>query len=80
MPTAKSPQETPQVSPLVLAGRTMRMMREAHHIGLREMAGLVGISPSHLSRIESGQRAAGDDLTKRITDIIGELPAPERAS
>lgn len=59
----------------------MRMMREAHHVGLREMAGLVGISPSHLSRIESGERAAGADLTDRICQVIARLPAPtEEAS
>jgi transcriptional regulator with XRE-family HTH domain len=58
----------------------MRMMREAHGVGLREMAGLVGISPSHLSRVESGERAAGASLTDRICKVVVELPAPERAS
>lgn len=80
MPTAKRPQERPQLSPLVLAGRTMRMMREAHHITLRDMAGRVGISASHLSRIESGERAAGEELTDRICQVIADMPAPERAS
>lgn len=55
------------------------MMREAHHIGLRELASLVGISPSHLSRIEGGERAAGGELTDRICAVIANLPA-ERAS
>lgn len=79
MPTAKAPQNEPPSSPQVLAGRTLRMMREAHHIGLRELASLVGISPSHLSRIEGGERAAGGELTDRICAVIANLPA-ERAS
>jgi len=59
----------------------MRMMREAHHIRLREMAGLVGMSPSLLSRIESGERAAGAELADRICQDIASLPAPtEEAS
>lgn len=58
----------------------MRMMREAHEVSLREMAAKVGISPSHLSRVESGERAAGVDLTERICDVIADLPTPEKAS
>lgn len=80
MPPAISPQNGREVPPLVLAGRTLRMMREAHDVGLRELAGLVGISPSHLSRVESGERGAGAELTDRICRVIAELPAPERAS
>lgn len=78
MPTANPPQNTAKVSPQVLAGRTLRMMRETHHIGLRELSGLVGISPSHLSRVESGERAAGPDLTDRICDVIANLPPPAK--
>lgn len=56
------------------------MMREAHGVGLRELAAMVQVSPSHLSRVESGERAAGPDLYERIVDTFGTLPAPERAS
>jgi len=80
MQTARAPQDRREVAPAVLAGRTLRMMREAHNVGLREMARLVGISPSHLSRVESGERSAGEDLTNRICDVIAELPAPERSA
>ena len=55
-------------------------MREAHHVGLRELADRVGISASHLSRVEKGERAASDDLTERICDALAALPAPEQAS
>lgn len=78
MAPAEPPQNVPQVSPQKLAGRTLRMMREAHEVGLREMAEKVSISPSHLSRVESGERAAGAELTERICDVIAQLPTPER--
>lgn len=76
MPTAVSPQPSPQE----LAGRTLRMMREAHDVGLRELAGMVGITAGHLSRIESGERRATADVMQRICDTIAELPPSERAS
>lgn len=53
------------------------MMRQAHRLGVRELAGMVGISASHLSRVESGERAASEELTDRICDVIAQLPAPE---
>lgn len=53
------------------------MMRETHGVGLREMAALVGVSASHLSRIESGERPATADLTDRLCSVIAELPAAE---
>lgn len=71
---------TPLATPRQLVGRTMRMMREAHHVGLREMAAIVGISPSHLSRVESGERGAGEELTDRICEVIAQLPAPEQSA
>lgn len=80
MPPAKQPQSPPNLSPEALAGKTLRMMREAHGIGLRELAGLVGISPSHLSRVESGERAASAELMDRICTAVAELPARKAAS
>lgn len=58
----------------------MRMMREAHSIRLTHLAKQVGISASHLSRVESGERAASPELTDRICKAIAELPAPERSA
>ena len=76
MPPATPPQESPQV----LAGRTLRMMREAHGVSLRKMAARVGVSPSHLSRVESGERAAGADLTDRICTVVAELLVERRTA
>jgi len=80
MPPANSPQSFHYLTPQSLAGRTLRMMREAHGVKLRELAELVGISPSHLSRVESGERAAGPDLTDRICSVIADLPTPTEKS
>ena len=56
------------------------MMREAHRIGLRELAGLVGVSASHLSRVESGERVLSADLETRICDVIANLPGQEQSA
>lgn len=50
------------------------MMRTSHGVGLRELAGMVDVSPSHLSRIESGERAPSAELYQRIVDAISDLP------
>lgn len=55
-------------------GRTFKMMRESHGVGLRELAVMVGVSPSHLSRIESGERSPSAGLYERIVDAIADLP------
>jgi len=46
----------------VLAGQTLRMMREAHGLSLRTFADLVGY------------RLATDSLTRRIGAALAELP------
>jgi len=75
MNPATTPQDGSQnAAPQVLAGRTLRMMRETHKVGLREMAALVGVSASHLSRVESGERPATGDLTARLCEVIASLP------
>ena len=53
------------------------MMRQAHGETLRSLAAKIGISESHLSRVESGERPATAELTDRICKVIAELPAPE---
>lgn len=62
--------ETP--TPAELAGRTFRMMREAHGLPLREVAAAVACSPSTLSRIELGRREAGDRYGALI-DFYGQV-------
>lgn len=80
MTTANSPQDDREVSsPRVLAGRTLRMMRDAHGASLRDVASRAGISPSHLSRVESGERPMTAELTQRLCDVIAELPPPTKA-
>lgn len=80
MNTATSPQDRVSVAPQVLAGQTLRMMRKAHGASLRDIAAAAGVSPSHLSRVESGERPATGDLTARLCDVIANLPAPAQES
>lgn len=80
MAPATRPQDTPKVSPQILAGRTFRMMREVHGLTQGDLAQMVGISKSHLSRVESGERPAGADLTDRICTAIAQLPGVKAAS
>ena len=49
------------------------MMRETHQLTQGELAQLVGISKSHLSRVESGERPAGADLIDRICTVFVQL-------
>jgi transcriptional regulator with XRE-family HTH domain len=66
----------PPTTPEQLAGRTVRMIRQVHGVSLRSLARIVGISPSHLSRVEQGQRAVSPDLALRICQALAALPVP----
>lgn len=46
-------------------GKAMKDARIAAGLGLRETAGIIGVSPTHLARIESGERLM-DSLEKLI--------------
>jgi transcriptional regulator with XRE-family HTH domain len=52
------------------------MIRQVHGVSLRRLAKIIGISPSHLSRIEQGQRHVDRDLALRICQALAALPAP----
>lgn len=56
-------------------GETVRSMREARSLGLREAADRLGISPAYLSRIERGkERPPRPDVIKRIATLLGGDP------
>lgn len=53
-------------------GETIREMREAQTLGLREAAERLGISPAYLSRIERGkERPPKPELVKKIARLLG---------
>lgn len=58
----------------------LRMLRKKHKVSLRYLGAQVGISASHLSRVESGQRPAPQDLVNRICAAIATLPVPDEDS
>ncbi len=49
----------------IVEARTIRRMTQA------ELAEGVGISQSHLSRIETGRYSAGLDILNKIADVLG---------
>ena len=53
-------------------GEFVRREREAKDIGLREMAKMIGVSPTYLSKVERDEFAPpAEDKVKAIAQIIG---------
>jgi transcriptional regulator with XRE-family HTH domain len=53
-------------------GEFVRRAREAEDIGLREMAKMIGVSPTYLSKVERDEFAPpAEDKVKAIARIIG---------
>lgn len=56
-------------------GQTVRDLRIAQELGLRETAVLVGISPAYLSRIERGkEHPPKPEVIKDIARVLGADP------
>lgn len=67
----------PRKQPSEPIGEVMRKRRvEILHRGLREMAGLLSITPPHLTDIEKGRRTPSEDLLRRICAAY-EIPEAE---
>ncbi len=52
-------------------GETIRLLRNAREISKSEMAEMIGISISHLEKIEAGTRRPGIDTYQKILKVIG---------
>jgi transcriptional regulator with XRE-family HTH domain len=53
-------------------GAFVRREREARDIGLREMAKMVGVSPTYLSKVERDEFSPpAEDKVRKIAEIIG---------
>lgn len=56
-------------------GETIRQLRLAQNLGLRETAGMVGISPAYLSRIERGkEHPPRPEVIKVIARVLAADP------
>ena len=52
-------------------GEFVRREREAKEIGLREMAKMIGVSPTYLSKVERDEfKAPAEDKVRAIANII----------
>jgi transcriptional regulator with XRE-family HTH domain len=53
-------------------GALVRREREAKELGLREMARMIGVSPTYLSKVERDEfPPPAEDKVKRIAEILG---------
>lgn len=56
-------------------GETIRSLRVAQDLGLREAAGKVGISPAYLSRVERGKEGPPRaDVIKTLAKVLAADP------
>ncbi len=56
-------------------GETVRELRTAQDLGLRETAGIIGISPAYLSRIERGkERPPKGEIIKALAKQLAADP------
>jgi transcriptional regulator with XRE-family HTH domain len=56
-------------------GALVRREREAREIGLREMAKMIGVSPTYLSKVERDEfLPPAEDKVRKIAEIIGRDP------
>lgn len=56
-------------------GETIRDLRVAQNLGLREAAGKVGISPAYLSRIERGKESPPrPEIIKSLAKVLAADP------
>jgi transcriptional regulator with XRE-family HTH domain len=49
----------------------LRAVREAHGLGLREVARQARIDPAHLSRVERGERTLSLPALRRLAHVLG---------
>ena len=53
-------------------GALIRRQRESKEIGLREMAKMIGVSPTYLSKVERDEFAPpAEDKVRKIAEVIG---------
>lgn len=57
-------------TPEAIVGRSLKLERVGAGVKLIDVAARIGVSPGHLSRIESGERRADSELISRIREAI----------
>lgn len=57
------------------AASVLRQLREQRGASLRSAAVELGIAPSHLSRLERGQKGASTEVVRKAADYYGINPA-----
>jgi hypothetical protein len=57
-----------------MTGSELRKAREGAGLGIRELARSLALSPSTLTRYESGTRAIPDDVARSVVAVVGSVP------
>jgi transcriptional regulator with XRE-family HTH domain len=55
----------------VRLGKELRRLRQAKHLSVRGLAGLLGFSPSFISQVENGQSSPSISSLERIAGTLG---------
>ncbi len=55
-------------------GAGLKQSRHARAYRQQELAGHLGVSPAHLSRVESGEKRLSSDALERLAALLGEDP------
>ena len=54
-----------------LIGRRIKQARESEKLSQMDMAGLIGVSITHISLVENGKKKVSLDMIARISDALG---------
>ena len=60
-----------QVSKTPETAKLLRKLRQESGTSLRQAATDLGVAPSHLSRVERGEKSASDELTDKVANYYG---------
>ena len=60
-----------KIKPIIRFGAFMRQKREEKEIGLREMAKIIGVSPTYVSKVERDEfPPPAEDKVRKIAEIL----------
>ncbi len=50
--------------------RVLKALRIANDYSIKDLAAKLGVSPSHISRIESGEKIPSEELIKKYSEVL----------
>jgi transcriptional regulator with XRE-family HTH domain len=65
---------------VVMIGERIGTLRQVNDLSARQLAGLVGVAPSTITRVEAGERQPTFDLAAAILMVLGETLTYDRSA